>query len=457
MLDIANKHIVIVGAARSGIAAAKLVCEFGGRVFLTDTGNRPQSPELDAALDRYGMEYEFGGHSERASACDIMIVSPGVPSNAAVVQHAERNGATVWSELELGFRAWNGKVIAVTGSNGKTTTTTMIGEVFEAAGMRAFVAGNIGTAFSDAVIEHRNDEWAILEVSSFQLERIELFRPDIAVITNITPDHLDRYEWSMAKYIHAKKRITMNMNERDVLIYNAEDEVTIESIVPHVKRGVSCSLAEDAIAGVSRKGNSIIYNDGSVVETLIDSIDRLRVKGAHNAMNAAMAAASAAIAGVKPSAINDALIAFRGVPHRLEFVDSIDGTEWYNDSKATNVDSVVIALRSFDRPVILIAGGRDKGGSYAPLNELVRSKIKLMIVIGEASTLISEAFQGMVEIISATTLQDAVNIASDRAERNDIVLLSPACSSYDMFDNYEQRGDEFRKMVHAVKWNEKRK
>ncbi|MDX9757533.1 MAG: UDP-N-acetylmuramoyl-L-alanine--D-glutamate ligase [Bacteroidota bacterium] len=447
--DIASMNVTVIGAARSGLAAARLLHQKGGRVFLTEFSPAEAFAESARILREEGIPHEFGGHSARVFAADMVVVSPGVPSDAPVVVEAERRGLPVISEIEVGTMFLDGPIIAVTGTNGKTTTTTLCGEICDAAGRNTLVAGNIGRAFTDALRAHAGAiDIAVLEVSSFQLDTCLTFHPSTAVITTITPDHLNRYHGDFQEYVASKQRIFMNQCAQDHLIYNHDDPVVSGAI----KTAAAELFPVSAILRLGRGGwreNGSLMIDAGFGKELLARVDDLQVYGRHNYMNVLMAGLAARLEGIGIEVIRQACMEFRGVEHRLEFVCEVDGVRWINDSKATNVDSVVIALQSYRQPVVLIAGGRDKGASYEPLFDLIRERVRAMVLIGEAAEKMEREFAPHTRVTRARDMSEAVNIARMAAQPGDVAMLSPACASFDMFENFEQRGQIFKECVHT--------
>jgi UDP-N-acetylmuramoylalanine--D-glutamate ligase len=446
--EFAGRRVSVLGAARSGLAVAQLLVERGARVFVSDRAPAETLPEAAALLAREGIPAEFGVNSDRVLAADLLVVSPGVPSSAPPVREAIVRGIPVISELELAARLWGGPMIAITGTNGKTTTTTLVGRIFEDARVPSVVAGNIGTAFSQVVREGNGT--AILEVSSFQLDHLERFHPRVSVILNVTPDHLDRYNHDASLYAAAKARIFARQGPGDVLIYNRDDAVT-RDLVARAPAGVE-KLSFGAIRGGDGafidNGRVMLQRAGTTAELI--ATDEITIRGMHNLANAMAAALAGWVSGIRPASIRSTLRNFRGVEHRLEPVRTVGGVHYVNDSKATNVDSVWYALQSFSSPIVLLLGGRDKGNDYAPLVELVRRGVRAIISIGESAPTVEAAFAGVVPVTRASTMAEAVQSAAACAQAGDVVLLSPACASFDWFENYEHRGRVFKDAVAAL-------
>jgi UDP-N-acetylmuramoylalanine--D-glutamate ligase len=445
--DIASMKVTVIGAARSGLAAARLLRSKGVRVFLSELSGADRYPEAARLLAEERIEHEFGGHSERLYAADLIVVSPGVPSDAPVLLEAERRGMPVISEIEIGAMFVDGPIIAVTGTNGKTTTTTLTGEICAASGRRTLLAGNIGFAFTDALRERGEDvDISVLEISSFQLDTCVTFHPTTAVITTITPDHLNRYHGSFEEYVASKQRIFMNQNSGDRLIYSVDNPVVEAAAKSASSQLFPVSVTQRLKRGGWRENGHLVLDVGYGSEMLA-RVEDLQIRGAHNHMNVLMASLAARLEGIPMDVIRQTVISFRGVEHRLELVIELDGVVWVNDSKATNVDSVVTALQSYRQPVVLIAGGRDKGTPYDPMMELVKERVHTMVLIGEASDRMEAAFSRVTRVTRARDMQEAVNIARAAARPGDVAMLSPGCASFDMYDNFEHRGRVFKECV----------
>lgn len=450
MRNISNIRVSIIGAARSGVAAARLCKKLGGIPFVSDAAVISGRSDSERKLIEAGIEYELGSHSQRALDCDIMVLSPGVPSNADIVQKAIHERVHVVSEIEFASWFFEGAIIAVTGSNGKTTTTSLIGNIFKYSDISHFVAGNIGYAFSEGVLDNPSASYAILEVSSFQLDHIDTFKPFVSVITNISPDHLDRYNGQYSEYIASKRRIYKNQSQTEYLVVNGDDVSVDEYSVSAQATRFTCSLAGPVRPGAWLMGGNMFVQPPNMEAQSVAQVESLQLKGPHNHMNALQAISAATLCGVNLETVRDGVVEFKGVEHRLELVRTVNGVSWYNDSKATNVDSTITALKSFSGGVILIAGGKDKGAPYDPLRPLIAERVKQVIVIGEAADIIEEAFNDVVDVQRAESLQAAVQLANEMSQSGDTVLLSPACASFDMFDNYEQRGEVFKNEVNKL-------
>ena len=438
--DIKNKKVTVLGAARSGIAAAKLLKAMGADVFVSDYSKKELIPDLE----ELGIDYESGMHSARVFEADFVTLSPGISQKTEIVKEIRAKNIPVYSEIEVASWFCKSPIIGVTGSNGKTTTTTLIGEMLKKKYDDAIVAGNIGQPFSSFVQNSREDSMAVVELSSFQLETIDTFEPRTAIVLNFAPNHLDWYE-TYEDYKAAKWRITKNLKESDLLIYNADDEeVTVRS------RTLNCRKQSFSVKG-SGKADAY-YEDGKLWfkgKRLID-VNEMQIRGIHNYMNALAASLAALDAGVEMHQIAQALREFEGVEHRLEFVKEISGVKYYNDSKATTVESLWYALSSFTAPIILIAGGKDKGSDFNKLNDLIAERVKQVVLIGKAAEKMQKTWQGIKPLTSALSLEDAVNKAAALAQKGDVILLSPACASFDMFRDFEDRGRQFKNIVNKL-------
>ena len=447
-----GKRISIIGAARSGVAVAQLLRSKGARVFVSDrqTGGKLQSQI--SVLQSLGIEHEFGDHSERVYQADLFVTSPGVPTNSTVLQEAARRGVDIISELEVASWFCPAPVIAVTGSNGKTTTTALLGRMFGDAARDHVVAGNIGTPFSSMVDGLNPTAVAVVEVSSFQLDYIESFHPKVSVILNITPDHLDRYNHSFEEYAASKFRIFENQTPDDYLVYNHDDEKTRDNVLRLA--GSHVHLMAFGLKPVFAEGAFV--QDGKLVTILggirheIVQTDQISIRGVHNLYNAMAATLSAQILGIKVPSIRATLRNFKGVEHRLEFVREVNGVRYINDSKATNVASVWYALESYDRPIVLFLGGRDKGNDYTQLYGLVEKHVRAIVAIGESADTVVREFASKTHVVRASSMESAVKQACALARSGDIVLLSPACASFDWFENYEHRGMVFKQLVEKL-------
>jgi UDP-N-acetylmuramoylalanine--D-glutamate ligase len=447
-----GKRITVLGAARSGVGVARLLQRMGASIFVSDSGNAERLQSNLAELKAAGIRFETGAHTARVLDADLLVISPGIPATLPLVVEAEGRGMRVVSELEVASWFCPSPIVAVTGTNGKTTTTTLIGRMLADARRKHVVAGNIGTAFSSVLGELDQDSLAVLEVSSFQLDSIETFHPAVAIILNITPDHLDRYGNDFKKYAASKSRIFENQDSRDVLIYNADDPETSEQI--RSRRPLSGRILAFGMNQASDEGAFVENGDLTVV---LDGIKKpvvaaadISMRGIHNLYNAMAATLASFAVDVPAPSLRATLKNFKGVEHRLEFVREVEGVGYVNDSKATNVDSVWYALQAFGEPLILILGGRDKGNDYSKLYALADKHVKAIVAIGESADKVYRAFVGRQNVVKAGSMQEAVNTARGLAVPGDVVLLSPACASFDWFENYEHRGRVFKEIVNAL-------
>ena len=457
-------RVTVVGGARSGLAVAKLLARHGARVFLTE--QKPAEAGLAEQLDRAGVAYEFGGHTPRALDADFVAISPGVPSTVNLVQQALRSGLPVYSEIEVASWFCEGPIVAITGSNGKTTTTSLVAHVFRTAERPLIVAGNIGYPFADYVADCGPDVTAVLEVSSFQLDHVATFRPRVSVLLNITPDHLDRYGHDFNRYAHAKFRVFENQQApqpgepADVLVYNHDDELVRDYVGWWArKRGVHTlpfSTERELERGAFVRDGSLVLRltspgSDTPTEEVLMHASELALRGRHNLYNSLAAAISARAMEISSDIVRESLASFEGVPHRLEFVREYKGVKYINDSKATNVNAVWYALESFSEPIVLIAGGRDKGNDYGPIKGLVSERCRGVVGLGESGDKVLRELGELVEASArATSMEEAIQYAQLLADEGDVVLLSPACASFDMFRNYEDRGDTFKRLVNSL-------
>jgi UDP-N-acetylmuramoylalanine--D-glutamate ligase len=444
-MDLNGRKVLVVGLARTGLATAKFLKAKGSIVSTTEAKPKEEMREAIKELERMDIQMEWGGHqTETFLKPDLIVLSPGVDLSIEPIQKALQKGVRVISELELAYHFIQVPIIAVTGTNGKTTTTLLIGEMLREDGRKVGVGGNVG----DPLILFANGEnrWDVLvvEVSSFQLEAIEDFRPRLSVLLNITEDHLDRYP-QFADYIEAKVRIFANQNSEDMAVLNKDDPIVMKFGERVKAKRVFFSLSGRLDEGAFSNSRSIILRLGAKEEDY--SLAKTPLKGIHNVENMMAALTTARLFGCSKRAIEAVLNRFEGLEHRLEFVREIEGVRYYNDSKGTNVGSVVKSLQSFSEPVILIAGGKDKNGDLSPLRELIRSRVKQLILIGEAKERMGRELRGVTSTAMTTTLEDAVLLAYQTAKRGDMVLLSPACSSFDMFKDYKERGKVFKEAV----------
>ena len=445
------KNIVVLGGGISGYGSAVLAKKKGHKVFLSDAGRVAE--RYAKVLDEWGVEWEQGGHTmERILAADLVVKSPGIPEKAEVVKALRGQGTPIISEMEFAAKYMGkARTICITGSNGKTTTTSLIYKIMRDAGVNVALGGNIGESFAYQVATAEYD-WYVLELSSFQLDGMYDFRADVGVLMNITPDHLDRYDYSFQNYVDSKMRITQNQHSRSYFVYSADDEVIAAELEKHPEMRMR-QLPFAAKAAVASGAGDAFLVDGEFTARVgkkavtIDT-SKMKIKGLHNAYNAMAAALATLAAGVEAEQVERSIYEFSPVEHRLEPAGEKDGVEWINDSKATNVDSVWYALESMTRPVVWIAGGTDKGNDYEPLKGFARHKVKALVCMGVDNEKLVREFEGVVpKVISTSTLEDAMRAAKAEATQGDVVLLSPACASFDLFKNYEQRGELFKQWV----------
>jgi UDP-N-acetylmuramoylalanine--D-glutamate ligase len=448
-MDLKDKRVLVVGLGKSGVASALFLKERGARVTVSDTKSPDQLREEIPVLLDHGITVETGGHGERTfRGQDLIVVSPGVPVDAAPLVQARAAGEPVIGEIELAAQNLSGEIVAITGSNGKTTTTTLVGEILAAGGFPVSVGGNIGTPAISLVERTTRQTIVVLEVSSFQLETIQTFRPKVAVILNVTPDHLDRHR-TFQTYVDAKARVFENQQSSDFAVLN-EDDPTCRTLRDRTRAQVFWfSRKKEVQQGACVRDGKIFFLDGkSQREVML--VSEIPLKGAHNVENILAAVCAGALMGCEPAKIRQAIQNFKAVEHRLEYVATIKGVEYFDDSKATNVDATIKALESFPKNIHLILGGKDKGSDYTVLNDLLRERVKRVYTIGAAAEKIESHIKGAAEIVHAETLENAIRRASAVAEPGDIVLLAPACASFDQFQSYNHRGRVFKEVVHAL-------
>ena len=443
--DLQGKRVLVVGLARTGLVAALFSAGYGATVVATD--ERPESELRETAekLRAAGVTLELGGFVQQSFLDqDLIVVSPGVPAGIAPLEKARAQDVPVWSEIELALRFLRGKLVAITGSNGKTTTTSLVAHILKTSNVPTLVGGNIGTPLLSLVETSVDTTVTVAEISSFQLETIEAFRPEIGVLLNLTPDHLDRHA-TFEEYARLKMRMFENQLERDIAVLNADDpEVTKR--MPVKPKIFWFSRQKRVATGAFLRDEQIIFrNEGSEVE--LARLADVQLRGQHNVENVLAACTAAYLAGAVPAAIAAGVKSFRGVEHRLEFVAEIAGVQYFNDSKATNVDAAVKAVEAFPGPLLVILGGRDKGSPYTPLKELLRERAREVLLIGESAEKIAADLGDAVRVERAGTMERALRVAFEHAQAGDTVLLAPACSSFDQFENYEHRGRVFKELV----------
>ncbi len=461
-VELAGARVTVMGLARSGVAASRLLQAAGARVTVAD---RKESVELTSALgaiDRDHVDVTVGAQYESSlDEADLVVISPGVPYRLAALEAVRRRGIKVISELELASQFFRSPLLAVTGTNGKSTTVTLIGKFLAESGKRAFVGGNLGIALSEAAVEDLRAgqagkpspfDYLVVEVSSFQLETIDRFQPWIAALLNVTVDHQDRYE-SLDEYVAAKQRIFENQAASDFALFNLDDERV--AALRHCVRATCLGFTTASTIGVDMYGGT--YLEGDRIVTTVTGVrqeicrrSEIRIIGHHNVQNVMAASTYAVLCGCPLDAIRRVLTTFPGLEHALEIVRERRGVRFVNDSKGTNVDATLKALESIDEPIWLIAGGRDKGGDFSRLTHVISRRVAHVILIGEAAPMLRQAWKGVASMSEAATLRDAVDLAAQGASSGNVVLLSPACASFDMFADYQDRGRQFKALVHAL-------
>ena len=447
-IELAGKQVLVVGLARTGIATALFCAARGARVTVTEERPESQITETAAKLRAAGVTLELGGHKARTFVeQDLIVPSPGVPPMMPALAAARVIGIPVWSEIELAWRFLRGRLVCITGSNGKTTTTSLIGHILETAGLPVQVAGNIGTPLISRVDVSNDTGFTVVEASSFQLESIAAFRPDIAVLLNVTPDHLDRHG-SFEIYGRSKARVFENQTEEDAAVLNADDAAA-QQYAPSRPPVFWFSRQKPVATGCFLRDDEIVFRrDGT--ETVLLRRRDIGLRGDHNVENVLAAAAAATLAGVEPAPIAEGVRSFAGVEHRIEFVAVISGVEYFNDSKATNVDATLKALDAFPSNLLVILGGKDKGSDYTILRKSLRQHARMVLLIGAAAEKIESQLGGVVPVERAGTMSRAVKLAEERARPGDTVLLAPACASFDQFESYEHRGRVFKQLVRGL-------
>jgi len=452
-MELNDKRVLVVGLGKSGVASALFLKAHGARVTVSDTKSGDElRNEIPILLD-HGITVETGGHGDRTfRGQDLIVVSPGVPVDAPPLMQARALGESVIGEIELAARFLPGPIVAITGSNGKTTTTTLAGEIMTAAGFAALVGGNIGTPAISLAERAKPETVIVLEVSSFQLETIQTFRPKVAVVLNVTPDHLDRHR-TFDIYVNAKARIFENQRGRDFAVLNADDPTCVAMAARTTAQVFWFSRQKEVERGAWVREGNVVFRDGrsksGTSQREILQVSEIPLKGAHNLENVLAAVCAGALMGCAAEKIRQAVRDFKAVEHRLEFVATVRGVDYYNDSKATNVDATIKALESFPANIHLILGGKDKGSDYSVLNDLLRQRVKRVYTIGTAAPKIESQIKN-VEIVHAETLENAIRKASAVAQPGDVVLLAPACASFDQFRNYEHRGKVFKEIVRGL-------
>lgn len=445
-----TERLVILGAGESGTGAALLAKVKGYDVFVSDQASIKD--KYKSELTEANISFEEGKHSEeRILNAQLIIKSPGIPDKAEIIKKIRKAGISVIDEIEFASRFTNGKIIAITGTNGKTTTTLLTYHLMKSAGFNVALAGNIGVSMARQIAEGNQYNWYVLEVSSFQLDGTKAFKPEIAVLLNITPDHLDRYEYTMQNYVESKFKLIQNMDAKQHFIFCGDDSTIEKELINRTiaPMQVRVSLKLTPPSPVHFDGTKMNFR---LMETFGIRQSETTLKGPHNLINTMAAVSAVYLAGVPLEAIRDGLKTFKNAPHRLESVATIKGVEFVNDSKATNVDSVVYALGSYDNPLVWIAGGVDKGNDYSIIRDEVKKRVKVLICLGKDNEKLKKSFGGTVkEILETQNVKDCVHKAFTVAAPGDVVLLSPACASFDLFRNYEDRGDQFRSAALELK------
>ena len=443
-----NKKIVILGAGESGVGTAVLALQKGYEVFVSDFGTIAE--KYEAMLLKYNIPYEQKQHSEeKILEADIVMKSPGIPEKAEIVKKIRAKGIKIVSEIEFAYSFCKGKIIGITGSNGKTTTTNLVYHIFKSAGFNVGMAGNVGISFAYMVATEPKDLY-VIEISSFQLDDIYEFKCDLAILLNITPDHLDRYNYEMKNYVASKFKIANKQTETDAFIYCIDDEETIKFLTENsstiLSKRYPFSIQQVLEEGAFINENKLFIN---ILQTTFSMLtNEITIKGKHNQYNSLAAGLAARHEEIRDEVLREAFMTFKSIPHRLESVLNIQGVEYINDSKATNVNSAWYALESMEKDVIWIAGGVDKGNDYESLMPLVKKRVKALVCLGDDNLKLQSTFSGVIDvIISTNNMKDAVQSASQLADKGDAVLLSPCCASFDLFQNYEDRGDQFKECV----------
>jgi UDP-N-acetylmuramoylalanine--D-glutamate ligase len=448
-MDVKGKNVTVVGLARSGVAAANALVSMGARVTVTD--RRPEA-ELgpQCALLAPDIAKSLGSHPDDIfTGADLVVISPGVPLGIPPIVKAAQAGVELMGELELAYRLSDSPFIAITGTNGKSTTTTLVGEMLKADGLDVLVGGNLGNALTEKPEALTGRDWVVAEVSSFQLEAIDEFNPKIAAILNVTDDHMDRYS-SLEDYAVAKAQIFANQSHSDILVLNADDPIVMDLAESSISRKIPFSRTRHLREGVYVHEGIVIDATESGKRIHVINTDEIGIKGAHNLENALAATAICLAAGVHERSIARVLAEFKGLEHRLEPVRELDGVSYINDSKGTNVGAVMKSIESFESPVILIAGGLDKHSDFAPLVPLVKERVKTLVLIGKAADEMERVLGGAARVLRAANMEDAVALSKAEASPGDVVLLSPACASFDMFADFEDRGRKFKEAVMAL-------
>lgn len=451
--EIKNTSFAVLGAGRSGTAITKLLLKNGAKeILLTD------EKELNNSLieiETSNIKTEFGGFTNSILNYDVIIKSPGIPPANEIIAKAKVNNNRIYSEVEAASWFCPAPIIGITGTNGKTTTTVLIGEIFKNAGYKTFVCGNVGKAFSEIVSYVTKDSIVVLELSSFQLEDIDELNPNVSIFLNITPDHID-WHGSFENYLNAKLKISKNHSKNDLLVYNYDDEVLKKELTGYRKNIAPISINEnlydsDYNAGAYMKDGMLYYfnKENNQFDDVVKRKD-VYLKGNHNVYNALASIVAAKKFGISCDEIEKTLMEFKGVEHRIEFVREINGVSYYNDSKATNIDALIVALQSFEKNIVLILGGKDVNNDYNVVKDLINERVKEIIAVGSSKEKINNFFSSFKKVYKAESYEDAVNYAYKESIEGDTVLLSPACKSFDMFNNFEERGEKFKELVNKL-------
>lgn len=450
-MNLKDKNVLVVGMAKSGIPTVKVLSSLGANITVNDIKTEENLKNILDEIAHLCDDIVLGVHPERIEKYDLIVLSPGVPTDLVFLKKAKKENIEIIGELELAYRLSKGKYLAITGTNGKTTTTALVGEIFKNASLKTFIVGNIGLAAISKALETTDDTFLITEVSSFQLETIEKFKPRISAILNITPDHLNRHK-TMENYIEAKANIFMNQEENDLVILNYDNDITRNLASKVNCRVIFFSRKEILKEGVYVQGGNIIVKDNDDIDIICKTND-IYIAGNHNLENALAAVAFAYYSGINIDIIKYTLNSFKGIEHRTEFVCEIDGIKFYNDSKGTNPDASIKAVEGLKGPLVLIAGGMDKGGLFDEFVASFNNKVRALILLGETAYKIKETAEkyGFKNIYIVKDMEEAVNIAYKNAKENDTILLSPACASWDMYESYEVRGRHFKDCVGKIR------
>ncbi len=453
-MEIKGRKALVLGAGKSGVASAKFLAERGATVALHDRKRVGEWTDVARGLKADHNIGLIDGDipSWLLDQIDLVVISPGVPTNSIPARYVDRKDGEVIGEVELAFRFMKGRIVGITGSNGKTTTTTLVGELLRAAGIPTLVGGNIGTPLLELAEQTSDETWTVVELSSFQLETIKEFRANVAICLNVTPNHLDRYN-SFTDYAAAKHRIFLNQTEEDVAILNADNETTASWVSGLKANVVLFSVEREQEEGLFLRGRDVVCRANGK-EKVLTTRDEIFLRGLHNVENVLASLAAGLACGASPESMRQTIASFKGVEHRIEFVEEVDGVRFYNDSKATSVDATLKALEALsesDGKIVLILGGRGKNAPYAPLIPLIKSSVSTLVLIGEDADNIDSQLRGTAKIARANSMDDAASIALKAARPGDAVLLAPACASFDMFKSFEERGTVFKAAVRALK------